>query len=84
MKRLYYCPACGASTITDGTLYSGKETLINTRYDAIGPILHYECECGNRLAGCVDVTDMSSEGICYAMDVIEQFQKEATTLPFDA
>lgn len=71
--RLYYCPKCGKEEISDQDLYTKEYTLLNIR-DGFGrPIRHYKCECGNYLAGSMDVTGWDEDGIKYAMSIIKDY-----------
>ena len=53
--RLFYCPKCKKEEIRKDNPY--KTTLYNIRDGYGRPIQHYKCECGNYLAGSIDISD---------------------------
>ena len=55
--RLFYCPKCKKEEIREDDPYRYEETIINMRDGWGRPIRHYKCECGNYLAGSMDVSD---------------------------
>ena len=64
MKRLFYCPECGKEqyqTNRSGQLYQNEATLSNLRGGYGRPIKHYKCECGNFLAGSMDLPGCGNE-----------------------
>ena len=77
--RLFYCPKCGKQEIKDEYIKKSDITYRNIR-DGFGrPITHYKCECGNLLAGSMDVTteNENNDGfILYAKGVIEDYNKD--------
>ena len=76
--RLYYCPECGKEQITSEQLYQTEETITNMRDGYGRPIKHYKCECGNYLAGRMDVNgwEDNKEAIAYAKDTIKQYNRD--------
>lgn len=79
MKRFYYCPSCGKEQIvTDQKVrpYRGEETILNIRDGYGRPITHYKCECGNYLAGSMDLSGFDDHGVDYAKDVIQGYQAD--------
>ena len=81
--RLFFCPECGKKQVLNHDPYENKHTITNMRCGYGRPIRHYKCECGNYLAGSMDVTNWDEEGIKYAMDVIKSYNKGGTFYNFD-
>lgn len=79
--RLYYCPECGSEQLLSKEQlakenpYKLKETIINMRDGYGRPITHYQCNCGNYLAGSIDVTGWDENGIKYAKHIIKDYNK---------
>lgn len=73
--RLFYCPKCGKEQISKEDLYKGEYAVANIRDGYGRPIRHYKCECGNYLAGSMDVTGWEDDkgSILYAKDVIKGY-----------
>lgn len=79
MKRFYYCPSCGKEQIvTDPKVrpYHGEETILNIRDGYGRPITHYKCECGNYLAGSMDLSGFDDSAVGYAKSVIQGYQAD--------
>lgn len=55
MMRLFYCPECNKEEIRNDDPYKNEYTISNMRDGYGRPIRHYKCECGNYLAGSMDV-----------------------------
>ena len=75
--RLFYCPECGNEEIKNDYPLRKKITYKNIR-DGFGrPITHYKCECGNLLAGSMDVSGWEDKKdlIVYAKETIERYNK---------
>lgn len=79
VRRLYYCPACGQSEIlTDSAEIKrrlAKKTFTNIRDGYGRPISHYECDCGNLLAGSMDLAGWDDDGVTYAKAVIREYNE---------
>lgn len=73
--RLFYCPKCKKEEIRSDNPYRGEETITNMRDGYGRPIRHYKCECGNYLAGSMDVNGFvdDSNAILYYKDIIESY-----------
>ena len=75
--RLFYCPVCKRQKIAYPTPTKSLDdnlTVWNMR-DGFGrSILHYKCECGNYLAGSIDVSGVNDvELIDYYKTIIEEY-----------
>lgn len=75
--RLFYCPECRREEINITNPPLNKITYRNIRDGYGRPITHYECECGNILAGSIDVSGFEKEAglIDYFKMVIEGYNK---------
>ena len=73
--RLFYCPKCKKEEIREDNPYKYEETITNMRDGWGRPIKHYKCECGNYLAGSVDVSGWvdDSNAILYCKATIEGY-----------
>ena len=74
--RLFYCPKCDMQQLLNYNPYRKQETINNMRDGYGRPIRHYLCECGNYLAGSMDVTDWGDGGISYAKKLIADYNKD--------
>lgn len=74
--RLFYCPKCGSLEIKNGQSKIDS-TFLNIRDGYGRPITHYKCECGNLLAGSMDVTGWEEDIdlIVYAKATISGYNK---------
>lgn len=73
--RLFYCPVCGKEQIADDRLYRNERTIINCR-DGFGRVItHYKCECGNYLAGSMDIAGYEDHMVQYCKDIIKGYNK---------
>lgn len=79
MKRLCYCPACQQSKIITAAdelePYWLEKSLTNTRGGFGRPITHYKCNCGNFLAGSMDVSGWDGDGIDYTKSIIREYNE---------
>lgn len=75
LPRLFYCPECGKAQILNNNPYKTEKTIINIRYGYVRPITHYKCECGNYLAGSMDVTGWNKDAIEYAKKTIAAYNR---------
>lgn len=75
--RLYYCPECKKEEIKNGLPPRNEITFTNIRDGYGRPITHYKCECGNYLAGSIDITglEIDENGIAYYKEVIAAYNK---------
>lgn len=75
--RLFYCPECNKEEITNEDLYKSEYTINNMRDGYGRPIRHYKCECGNYLAGSMDVNGWTEdkEAILYCKETIEGYNR---------
>lgn len=73
--RLFYCPKCKKEEIRDDNPYRYEETITNMRDGYGRPIRHYKCECGNYLAGSMDVSGWLDDPntILYCKETIEGY-----------
>lgn len=73
--RLFYCPKCKKEEIREDNPYKYEETIINMRDGWGRPIRHYKCECGNYLAGSMDVNGWEDDpdAILYCKGLIEDY-----------
>lgn len=73
--RLFYCPKCKKEETREDNPYRYEETIINMRDGWGRPIQHYKCECGNYLAGSMDVSDWADDpdAILYCKETIEGY-----------
>ena len=73
--RLFYCPKCKKEEIREDNPYRYEETITNMRDGWGRPIKHYKCECGNYLAGSMDVSGWidDSDAILYCKETIESY-----------
>lgn len=76
MSRLFYCPKCKKEEIRNDDPYRNEHTLLNIRGGYGRPITHYKCECGNYLAGSINVIGWTDEEcILYCKELIEEYNK---------
>lgn len=73
--RLFYCPKCEMQQQLNHNPYRNKETINNMRDGYGRPIRHYLCECGNYLAGSIDITGWDNDGVSYAKELITDYNK---------
>ena len=73
--RLFYCPICGKEQIRNDDPYKDERTIINIRDGYGRSISHYKCECGNYLAGSMDITGWDEHMIQYCKDTIKGYNK---------
>lgn len=73
--RLFYCPKCKKEEIREDNPYKYEETIINMRDGWGRPIRHYKCECGNYLAGSMDVNGWvdDPDAILYCKETIDGY-----------
>ena len=73
--RLFYCPKCKKEEIREDNPYRYEETITNMRDGYGRPIRHYKCECGNYLAGSMDVSGWvdNQNAILYCKGLIEDY-----------
>ena len=73
--RLFYCPKCKKEEIREDNPYRYEETITNMRDGWGRPIRHYKCECGNYLAGSMDVNGWldDPDAILYCKGMIEDY-----------
>lgn len=76
--RLFYCPKCYKEEIKNEYPSRNEITYKNIRDGYGRPITHYKCECGNLLAGSMDVTGWENDNglIDYSKAVIEGYNKD--------
>lgn len=73
--RLFYCPKCEKQQLLNHNQYRNQETINNMRDGYGRPIRHYLCECGNYLAGSMDISGWDSGGASYAKNIIKEYNK---------
>lgn len=75
--RLFYCPNCYKEEIKNGYPSRNEITYKNIRDGYGRPIIHYKCECGNLLAGSIDIAGWENDEsmIGYAKGIIEGYNK---------
>ena len=73
--RLFYCPKCKKEEIREDDPYRYEETIINMRDGYGRPIRHYKCECGNYLAGSMDVNGWldNPDALLYCKGLIKDY-----------
>ena len=73
--RLFYCPKCKKEEIREDNPYRYEETITNMRDGYGRPIRHYKCECGNYLAGSMDVSGWVDDqnAILYCKETINGY-----------
>ena len=73
--KLFYCPKCKKEEIRNDNPYRHEETIANMRDGYGRPITHYKCECGNYLAGSMDVNgwEDNPDAILYCKETIEGY-----------
>lgn len=75
--RLFYCPECNKEEIRNDDPYKNEYTINNMRDGYGRPIRHYKCECGNYLAGSIDVNGWvdDKDAILYCKETIEGYNR---------
>lgn len=75
--KLFYCPKCHKEKITNDDVYKNEYTIANMRGGYGRPIRHYKCECGNYLAGSMDISDWENDKymIEFCKETIEDYNK---------
>ena len=75
--KLFYCPKCKKEEIRNDNPYRHEETIVNMRDGCGRPITHYKCECGNYLAGSMDVNgwEDNPDAILYCKETIEGYNQ---------
>ena len=73
--RLFYCPKCKKEEIRSDNPYRYEETIVNMRDGYGRPIRHYKCECGNYLAGSMDVNGWldNPDAVLYCKGLIKDY-----------
>lgn len=86
MSRLFYCPECSKEEIRNDNPYKGEETITNVRDGYGRPINHYKCECGNYLAGSIDVSGWTDDkhAIEYCKETINGYNRGGCYYNFNA
>lgn len=76
--RLFYCPKCGKEEIKNEYIKERDITYRNIRDGYGRPITHYKCECGNLLAGSVDISGWENDEhpLIYIKHVIKDYNKD--------
>lgn len=75
--RLYYCPVCKKEEIKNGGVPKDEQTLLNVRDGYGRPIIHYKCECGNYLAGSINIIGLMADkdSLIYYKELIKEYNK---------
>lgn len=75
--RLFYCPECNKEEIRNDDPYKNEYTINNMRDGYGRPIRHYKCECGNYLAGSMDVNGWvdDKDAILYCKETIKGYNR---------
>lgn len=75
--KLFYCPVCYKEEVRSDDPYKNEKTIVNVRDGYGRPITHYKCECGNYLAGSMNISDWKDDEslIGYAKGIIEGYNK---------
>lgn len=75
--RLFYCPECNKEEIRNDDPYKYEYTINNMRGGYGRPIRHYKCECGNYLAGSMDINGWvdDKDAILYCKETIEGYNR---------
>jgi len=76
--RLFYCPKCYKEEIKNGYPSRSEITYKNIRDGYGRPITHYRCECGNLLAGSIDIAGFEDDkdAVSYYKGIIEGYNKD--------
>ena len=76
--RMFYCPVCHKEEIKKDYPLRSSITFVNTRDGYGRPIVHYKCECGNLLAGSIDITGYENDNylLQYSKVLIEGYNKD--------
>jgi len=76
---MYYCPKCKKLDLNfDITKNNKYATVANIRDGWGRPIQHFLCECGNLLAGAMNISGLGNnkeEAIEYAKDIISSYNE---------
>jgi hypothetical protein len=78
---MYYCPKCGKFELNfDVAKHKSERTVINIRDCYSRPIIHYMCECGNPLAGNMEIRGLMKdeydyEAVDYAKSIITAYNE---------
>ena len=74
---LYYCPECGREEIKDSSPPKDERTLLNIRDGYGRPITHYRCECGNYLAGSININGLTvnENSLDYYRELIKGYNR---------
>lgn len=80
--KLFYCPICGKEEIRNDNPYKNERTITNIRDGYGRPISHYKCECGNYLAGSMDISGWDEHMIQYCKDIIRGYNKDGCYYSF--
>lgn len=75
--RLFYCPECNKEEIRNDDPYKYEHTINNMRDGYGRPITHYKCECGNYLAGSMDINGWEEDknAILYCKETIQGYNR---------
>lgn len=75
--RLFYCPECGKEEIRSDDPYINEHTISNIRDGYGRPIQHYKCECGNYLAGSMNIGGWEADenAIKYCKETIRGYNR---------
>lgn len=78
MSKCYYCPKCKKEIKDMSNCYPPINTKTTTNLrDGYGRIIkHYKCECGNYLAGVVEVKD--NDEWDYMKEIIREYNPGGT------
>lgn len=80
--RIFYCPECGKEEIKDVYPPRNEITFTNIRGGYGRPITHYKCECGNLLAGSMDISEWNNkDAIRYDKDIITCYNRGGCCYP---
>ncbi len=76
--KIFYCPKCNKEVITNDDIYKSEYTISNIRDGYGRPIRHYKCECGNYLAGSMNISgyEDNKDFIEYCKYLIKEYNKD--------
>lgn len=76
---MYYCPQCGKLDLQFNMQDNYKNSTVTNMRDGWGrPIKHFLCECGNPLAGVINICELGNseeDAIKYAKELIADYNE---------
>jgi DNA polymerase II large subunit len=73
---MFYCPKCGKVDMNfNPDKHRDTHTYSNCRDGYGRPIMHFECDCGNLMAGWIITTGCDKDDLEYYKDVITEYNE---------